>query len=136
MKNQELDASFHAVYKLTYHLVMVTKYRKKVITKEILSRIKEITSCLFSKYECILIEFSGEEDHVHILFQAHPAIKLSALVNNLKTVSSRRVRKEFKDHVLKYYWKPHFWSRSYFIVSAGGAPLSVIKQYIKSQKKL
>ncbi|MCP4745754.1 MAG: IS200/IS605 family transposase [Desulfobacteraceae bacterium] len=71
--------------------------------------------------------------HVHILFDTYPKLALSKLVNTLKTISSRQLRKEFAGHLKKFYSKPVLWSRSYCIVSAGGAPLSVIKRYIENQ---
>jgi putative transposase len=80
-----------------------------------------------------LIEFNGEAGHLYLLFSAMPKVALSALVNNLKTVSSRLIRKEFKQEVSKVYWKPVFWQRSYCLLTWGGAPLSVIKQYIQQQ---
>ena len=72
---------------------------------------------------------------MHILFEAPPQVQLSKLINNLKTVTSRRLRKEFKEHVSKYYWKPYFWSNSYLILSTGGAPIEIIKKYIENQDK-
>jgi putative transposase len=96
-------------------------------------RLGEIFFDTLLKWECELIEFNGEADHVHLLFGATPKPSLSVLVNNLKTVSSRLIRKEFKREVSKVYWKPVFWHRSYCILTCGGAPLSVIKQYIQQQ---
>lgn len=96
-------------------------------------RLGQIFSDTLLKWECELIEFNGEADHVHLLFSATPKISLSVLVNNLKTVSSRLIRKEFKQEVSKVYWKPVFWHRSYCLLTCGGAPLSVIKQYIQQQ---
>lgn len=77
--------------------------------------------------------FNGEPDHVHLLIALNPKVDPSKLVNNLKTVTSRIIRKEFSDHVKKFYWKPVFWNRSYCIITCGGAPLTVLKQYIENQ---
>lgn len=125
----------HAVYNLQYHLVVVTKYRKKCINKDILIRLKEIAHNLFEKWGCEVIEISGESDHIHILFEAHPQIELSKAINNFKTVSSRYIRKEFEEHLKPYYWKPYFWNRSYCIISTGGATVEIIKQYIEEQSQ-
>lgn len=78
-------------------------------------------------------EFNGEPDHVHLLFSATPSVPLVKLINSLKTVTSRLVRRRFSGHLSRYYWKPVFWSRSYCLISCGGAPLSVLKQYIEQQ---
>jgi putative transposase len=77
-----------------------------------------------------VIEISGELDHVHTLFEAHPQIELSKAINNFKTVSSRYIRKEFEEQLTPYYWKPYFWNRSYCINSTGGATVKIIKQYL------
>jgi len=123
----------HALYKLTYHLVVVTKYGHKCIDEDIKSRLEEITHNLFEKWNCEVIEINGEEDHIHILFDAPPQINLANTINSYKTVTSRYIRKEFPDRLKKFYWKPYFWSKSYMILSTGGAPIEVIKEYIKNQ---
>ncbi|WP_456488873.1 IS200/IS605 family transposase [Caminibacter pacificus] len=128
-------AHHHAKYDLKYHLVLVTKYRKKCITKDMLNKLEEIIRDICNRWDVEVLEFSGEEDHIHILISAHPSMELSKFINNLKTVSSRLIRKEFKEHLSKFYWKPYFWTRAYFIATTGGAPLEVIKQYIQSQER-
>lgn len=129
----EFNRNRHSVYSLNYHLVVVTKYRKKCISEEMLNRLKEIANNVFTSFKCELMEMNGEEDHVHLLFKAPPQVQLSKLINNFKTVSSRYIRKEYEQELAKHYWKPCFWSNSYMIFSAGGAPLEVIKKYIENQ---
>jgi putative transposase len=100
-----------------------------------LARLKTICTELTKKWECELLEFNGEADHLHLLLSLNPKVAPSVFVNNLKTVTSRLIRKEFSSHLAKIYWrKPVFWSRSYCILTCGGAPLSIIKQYIEQQK--
>lgn len=99
-----------------------------------LTRLNEIASNLFSTVCCEIIEFNGEEDHIHILFEAPPQIQLSKLINSFKTVSSRYIRKEFSQHLSKFYWKPYFWNRSYLVFTTGGAPIDIIRKYIEEQK--
>lgn len=131
---QDFKKLHHCVYNLKYHLVLVTKYRKKCITNPIIIRLKEIFTELCKKWECTLLEFNGKSDHIHMLLELNPKIALSTFINNLKTVSSRYIRKDFSTHLSKFYFQnPIFWSRSYCILSCGGAPLSVIKQYIEQQ---
>lgn len=114
---------------------MVTKYRRKCITKPMLFRLEEIACATTEKWGGAVLEFNGEADHVHLLLELTPRTAPSAFVNNLKTVTSRLIRKEFGDHLQRYYWrKPVFWSRSYCIITVGGAPLSVLKQYIEQQE--
>jgi putative transposase len=133
MAKQALHSLHHCVFKLQYHLVIVTKYRRKVITPPMMDRLKEIFSDTLEKWECRLIEFNGEPDHVHLLFETHPKIDLSKLVNNLKTVSSRLIRRDFSKEIRKVYRKPVFWHRSYCILTSGGASISVLRQYIENQ---
>lgn len=135
MKKQEFKQLNHCVFNLHYHLVLVTKYRRKCITRPMLSRLKEICGTLVQKWECDLIEFNGESDHIHLLLSLNPKVTPSTFVNNLKTVSSRLIRREFSEQLKKVYWKhPVFWSRTYCILTCGGASLSIIKQYIEQQK--
>ena len=136
MKNQDLNTLYHCVYDLKYHLVLVTKFRRKVINSGILERLREHFDRLLKTWECELLEFNGESDHVHLLISLNPKVQPSKLVNNLKTVSSRLIRKEFSAHVAKFYWKPIFWSRTYCLLTVGGAPLSVLKQYIENQAEV
>ncbi len=133
MNNLEYQKNRHSCYKLVYHLVVVTKYRHECITDDILSRIKEITEDLFSSWGGDVLEFNGEKDHIHILFEAPPQVQLSKVVNNFKTVSSRYIRKEFSKQLEKFYWKPYFWSNSYLILSTGGASIETVKRYIEEQ---
>jgi len=133
MEGQELNTHAHATFSIYFHLVFVTKYRKKVITPDMMTRLEKIFVVLCNKWNCDLTEFNGEPDHVHLLVRAHPNMNLSQFINNIKTVSSRRIRKEFAGHVSKYYWKPVFWKKAYCAISAGGAPLEILKEYIRNQ---
>ena len=102
-----------------------------------LERLNEIFRATIQKWEGDVLEFNGEADHVHLLISVNPKVQPSKLVNNLKTVSSRLIRKEFAEHLNRIYrGKPIFWSRSYCIISCGGAPLSVLKQYIQQQAEV
>ncbi|MBE9050935.1 IS200/IS605 family transposase [Nostocales cyanobacterium LEGE 11386] len=125
--------SSHAVFCIHLHIVLVTKYRRRVITPEILTRLQAIFTDLCEQQKSILIEFNGEEDHVHLLVNLSPDNHISEFVKVLKASSSRLIRKEFKSHVDKYYWKPVFWSSSYFVNSSSGVSLDVLKKYIKQQ---
>jgi putative transposase len=132
-QRQELKTLYHCVFSLHLHLVLVTKYRRRCIDGPILARLREIFDKLAVRWGCELLEFNGEPDHVHLLLSVNPKVAPAVLVNNFKTVSSRLVRKEFAARLRKVYWQPVFWSRSYCVVSCGGAQLSVIKQYVEGQ---
>ena len=135
---QRLKTRSNSAFRLIYHLVLVTKFRRQSMNAEILDRMQEIIKQLLFKWECDLIEFGGESDHVHLLFETHPSVELSKLVNNIKTVTSRRLRSEYKEHLSQFYWgsKPQFWSGSYAIKSVGAqAPLEKLIEYVQNQEK-
>ncbi len=102
------DKGFRSVYSLTAHIVFVTKYRQKVINRPIHKRLASIFDEACSKWEVTLLEFNGEDDHVHLLVRYHPQVELSKFIANLKTVSSRLIRKEFGGHLNQVYRKPVF----------------------------
>lgn len=126
-------SSGRAISDLKAHLVLTTKYRKKLFTGAMITRLSEVFTDLCEKWNCKVVEFNGEADHIHLLFQYLPQMDLSKFVNNLKSVSSRRVRAEFTDEVNKVYWKSVLWNESYFIASCGGVTVSILKKYIEHQ---
>lgn len=135
MLPQELRSSHNARFRLVYHLVLATKYRKRVLTGPMLGRAAEILRTLAGAWEGSVLECSGEPDHLHVLFELPPKARPSDVVNNLKTVLSRRLRSEFPTLRGAYRGKPVLWSPSYCILSAGGAPIEVLKRYIQEQDK-
>ena len=135
MPSQELEALYHCVYSLHYHLVIVTKYRRQVLTAAMLDRFAFLTRGRVEAWGGRLIEVNGEADHVHLLFTQPLQYALSSFVNALKTGTSRRLRSEFAAELNQVYRKPVLWSRSYCVISCGGAPLSVLKQYIENQER-
>ena len=116
-------------------MVFVTKYRHQVFTDRHLKRMEEVMRDVCADFETELVEFNGEDNHVHLLVNFPPKVAVSKLVNSLKGVSSRRLRQEFPD-LVKHYWRAQrLWSGSYFAGSVGGAPLSILKQYIEQQNR-
>ena len=125
-------AGRHCVFNLHVHLVFVTKYRKNIFSKAILSSMKELFEKVCKDFETELVEMDGERDHVHLLLSYPPKIAVAKLVNSLKGVSSRRL-KQIHPEILQYYWKGALWSPSYFAGSCGGAPIEIVRQYIEQQ---
>jgi len=125
----------HCVFVLHAHLVFVTKFRHEVFTDRHLTRLEEIIRDVCTDFETELAEFNGEGEHVHLLVNYPPKVALSRLVNSLKGVSSRRMRQEFPE-LARHYWRANkLWSGSYFAGSVGGAPLTVLRQYIEQQNR-
>lgn len=121
------------VYNLHVHLVFLTKYRGKVFTKEVLDDVELSFKEVCRKFESELVEFNGESDHVHLLVSYPPKVSVSALVNSLKGVSSRMIRKKEYHSVDSKLWSDALWSPSYFASSCGGAPIDTLRQYIEQQ---
>lgn len=130
----KLDNNNHSVFLLHYHLVMCIKYRRKVIDDSVSNRLKEIFIDIAPNYGVELLEWNHDIDHVHLLFKAKPNTEISKLLNAYKSAPSRRIKNEFPS-IRKYLWKEYFWSKSYCLVTTGGAPLEVVKQYIENQGK-
>lgn len=127
----------HVVFFLHVHLVFTTKRRGKVLSTQHLARLKEIFESVCADFDVKLQEFNGESDHVHLLINYPPKVRLSELVNSLKGVSSRRLKQEFPE--ILSFWSVRknrdvLWTPSYFAGSVGGAPLSLLKQYIEEQR--
>ena len=133
-KNNEIRHGRHCVFSIHVHLVFVTKYRREVFTKEILENLRPIFFSVCSDFEAELIEFDGEDDHVHLLVNYPPKVAISKLVNSLKGVSSHLIRKKNYPNICKKLWGNALWSPSYFASSCGGAPIAIIRQYIEQQQ--
>ena len=116
------------------HLVFVTKYSYRVFDKDALECLRSIFATVCDKAGAHLVEMDGEDDHVHLLVEYPPKRAVATLVNSLKGVSSRLLRKERPD-LQNRYWKGVLWSPSYFAGSCGGATLDIIRQYIEQQQK-
>ena len=131
--SQEIRTGRHCVFNMHVHLVFVVKYRRDVFTNAMLETMREVFERVCLDFEAELIEFDGEHDHVHLLVNYPPKVAISSLVNSLKGVSSRHLRKEFPE-IKNKLWGGSLWSPSYFASSCGGAPLEIIKQYIEQQQ--
>lgn len=131
---QQIRKGRHCVSALHAHLVFVTKYRRKVFDDETLKRLEDILNEVCQGFEANLTEFNGEADHVHLLVEYPPKVQLSKLINSLKGVSSRLLRKECPN-IKRYLWNGALWSPSYFAGSCGGASLEVLTKYIEQQNR-
>ncbi|MFD0259670.1 IS200/IS605 family transposase [Kitasatospora indigofera] len=133
--NADIRTGRHVAHNLHAHLVFVTKYRRGVFDDDMLKRCEEIMRDVCASFETEMREFNGEADHVHLLVHYPPKVALSKLINSLKGVSSRYLRAEYTGRINRIGMGSVLWSRSYFAGSCGGAPLTVIRQYIEGQKR-
>lgn len=127
-----LDTNAHSVFSLNYHLILVVKNRRQIFTNEISNRAREIFEYIAPNYKIELIEWNHDKDHVHILFKGQPKTEMSKFINAYKSASSRLLKKEYPT-IRQKLWKEMFWSRSFCLLSSGGAPIETIRQYIENQ---
>ncbi|WP_327434847.1 IS200/IS605 family transposase [Streptomyces sp. NBC_01236] len=132
---QKIRTGRHSVFVMHVHAIFPTNFRHKVITHAHLTRLEEITRSVCADFECELVGFNGEDNHVHLLVNFPPKVAVTKLVNSLQGVFSRRLRQEFPD-LVRHCWRTNkLWSGSYFAGTVGGAPLSVVKPYIEQQNR-
>ena len=125
----------HSCFLLQYHLVLVTKFRHPVLVGELREDLLRYTQGYFDKQGCRIIEIQTCPDHIHILFEAPPQINMADFVNAYKSASSRRMRKMFSGFLASYYWKPYFWSLSYFLGTVSERTTAVVANYIRNQQE-
>ena len=133
-ENIDIRKGRHCVFMLHTHLVFVTKYRRNIFSKAILDDLNIIFESVYKDFNAELVEFDGEKDHVHLLINYPPTVSIAKLVNSLKGVSSRMLRKKNYPEIMRNLWGNMLCSPSYFAGSCGGAPLEIIKQYIQQQQ--
>ncbi|MEQ9550857.1 MAG: IS200/IS605 family transposase, partial [Coleofasciculus sp. G3-WIS-01] len=139
VKKKRYRSSSRSVSDLKAHLVLTTKYRGKCINAALLEQLETSIRGLCEKWGVTVIEFNGEDDYVHLLFSYYPQMQLSKFINNLKTVNSGKVNKEFSEYLAQFFWKKdddskrEFWNDSYAIESVGGANIEVLERYIRGQ---
>lgn len=131
--NQDIRPGRHCDFAMHVHLIFVTKYRRKVSDGNAIDRLRDHFARVCGDFEAMLKEMNGEGDHVHLLVEYPPKLAISSLVRSLKGVSSRMLRQECPD-IAGHYWKDQLWNPSYFAASCGGAPISIIKQYVEQQQ--
>ena len=132
----ELKRNSNAVYLLNYHLILITKYRKKVfINDTIVERTKDIMRKIANDFDVDIINQECGTDHIHLMISTKPTTDLTKLVNLLKGTSSRYLRKEFESQLSEVLYGDSFWSDSYYIATAGNVSVDTIYNYIDNQRK-
>lgn len=126
------DTNNHSVFSLNYHLVMVVKYRRRVINDKISNRLREMFEYMGKSYHITILEWNHDVDHVHVLFKACPNTEISKFMNAYKSASSRLIKVEYPE-IREKLWKEYFWSKSYCLITTGGVTMDIIKQYIETQ---
>jgi putative transposase len=117
------------------HLVLTTKYRRQVITGEVMALLQREAKEAAEAVGAEILAIDGEADHVHVLLAYPPTVALSRLVQRIKGRTSRIIRQARFPGVRRRLWGNAFWSPSYFVVSCGGAPLDIIRRYVETQQR-
>ena len=129
---QNYRKTSHSTYDLKYHLVWITKYRKKVLTGQVADRVRTLTREICNQNDVEILKGHVSKDHVHLFVSVPPFIAISKLMQALKGKSSRKLLSENKE-LSRQFWGRHFWARGYFAASSGNITDEVIMQYIENQ---
>lgn len=123
-----------AVFDLTVHIVLVTKYRRKIIDAQMIEELERVFISVLESWDSELIEFNCETDHAHLLVSYPPHKLLSSLIANLKATSSKTMWRKFEPKLKEVYWRKRvFWTGAYFVASGGGVTIDVLKKYVQDQ---
>ena len=133
VKDKTYYTNNHSCFLLTVHMVLVTKYRRPVLQGKVKDYVYALIRETMESENIIIREMNGEADHIHILFDYAPDIRLSELINRIKSRTARLVRRDYPVEVGEYYWKPLFWTNSYFLGSVGSNTTEIVKEYIQNQ---
>lgn len=128
----QLDTNNRSVFALHYHLVLVVKYRRKVINDDISAVLEQIFKNIQDSYSITLQEWNHDVDHVHVLFKSEPTTDLVKFLNSYKSASSRVIKRQFPG-VKQQLWKDAFWTKSYCLITTGGASIDTVRAYIEKQ---
>ncbi|MGL5836411.1 MAG: IS200/IS605 family transposase [Waterburya sp.] len=138
LKSQALKSSYRstrrAVFSLTVHIVLVTKYRRKVINAQMKQELEQVFGSVLASWDSELVEFNCESDHAHLIVSYPPHKLLSSLIANLKATSSKTMWRKFEPKLKEIYWRKRvFWTGTYFCASCGGVTIDVLKKYVQDQ---
>ncbi len=136
MKESGYKRKQHCVYRLTYHFIFVTRFRKPVINEEMSAAMKEFAAHMAGLFDGEVLSAETDRDHIHLLVSLPPNTNLSTFVRSIKTQISREMRKRFPEQIGRYIYGKDtpFWGNSYFVATTGSVSLETVKKYIESQR--
>ena len=129
---QNYRKTSHTTYDCRYHIVWITKYRKKVMSGVVAERVRELVRQICKENDVEIIKGHVSKDHVHLFVSIPPHLAISKLVQILKGKSSYKLLGENKE-LSKQFWGRHLWARGYFVATSGNVTDEVIMEYIKNQ---
>ena len=122
----------HSLYDCKYHIVWITKYRKKVLSGLVAERVRELIRQICKEHDVEIIKGHVSKDHVHLFVTVPPQMAISKLVQYLKGKSSYKLMQE-NQQISKEFWGRHMWGRGYFVATSGNVTDEIIMEYIKNQ---
>ncbi len=124
----------HVVYDIKYHICWVTKYRYKILNKEIGERARDLIKQISSSLDVQIISGSVSPDHIHMFVSMPPNVAVSKYLQRIKGATSRKLQQEFAE-LNRKYWGQHLWAGGYFVVSSGNVTDEMWLEYINNQKQ-
>ncbi len=123
-----------AKHNLKVHLILVCKYRKKLLEQGIEANIKDIIRDIENNSDFDIIEMETDIDHIHLMIQYIPKVSISSIINRVKSITTKRIWNLHQQILQKHFWKEKtFWTDGYFVCSVGEASPETIQNYIKNQ---
>lgn len=123
----------HSKFLLTYHIIFVCKYRKKILIKYG-DDIKQIMFDISKNYDFVIREMEVDKDHIHFMIESVPKISPLQIVNVLKQQSTVRIWRIYNKELSKIFWKENtFWTDGYFCSTIGEVSSTTLKRYIENQ---
>jgi putative transposase len=129
---QNYRKTSHSTYDLKYHIVWITKYRKKVLIGEVALKVRDLIKEICKANDIEILKGHISKDHVHLFLSIPPYLSISTVVQSIKGKSSRKLLSNFKD-LQRQFWGRHFWARGYFAASSGNVTDEVVMKYIETQ---
>ena len=131
---QNYRKTSHSTYDCKYHIVWITKYRKRILSGLIAERVRELLRGICKEHEVEIIKGHVSQDHIHMFVSVPPHLAISKLVQYLKVKSSYKMLQE-NSQLSKLFWGRHLWARGYFVATSGNITDEMIMQYIENQSE-
>ena len=128
----EYRNSSHAVYRLRYHFVFITKYRKPALRGEIGKEVRDLTREIFRSLDIEIVKGHVRPDHVHLLLDVPPRLAPSRVMQAIKGKTSHHLLQDHRK-LRKEFWGRHLWARGYFVATTGNVSDTMVAEYIETQ---
>ena len=137
MKKEDIDrydSYHHSKYRLRYHIIFSTKYRRACL-EEIKESVYSIFEGISSRCDFKILNMGIDKDHIHFIIKSNPSTCISSIIRRLKQISTREIWQRHSSHLRKYYYgrKKKLWTNGYFCSTLGEVSESIVRQYVSNQ---